>query len=244
MFGQTGTGKSSLVNLLAGKEIAKVSSQAAGCTSTIQEYRIPSDVGDIYKIWDTPGLNEGEAGNVPDQEAFKQLYSLVNRWGSDIPLIVYCIRGSRLTDMARVNYDLFYGIICEGKVPIVLVVTGLELGNEMDQWWGHNVKLIERMGMAFEGYACVTTTKGSGGIYEDKFRVSQDRVWALLKEHGNGVPWTPGRKWLAEVPRKMDAYMKEYSLRTGQERKLIPMVERRARRQQTLPTYDPPKSVR
>jgi hypothetical protein len=71
----------------------------------------------------------------------------------------------------------------------------------------------------------------------------QDRVWALLKEHGNGVSWTPGQKWLGEVPPKMDAYMKEYSQRTGQERKLIPMVERRARRQQTLLELDPPEPV-
>jgi hypothetical protein len=199
-------------------------------------------VGDIYTIWDTPGLNEGRDGNVPDQEAFKQLFSLVNR--SVIHLIVYCIRGSRLTDKVRVNYDLFYGIICERKVPIVLVVTGLELGNEMDQWWNHNMKVIERMGMSFEGYACVTTTKG-GGIYEEKFRVSQDRVWALLKGHCSPLPWTPRQKWLADVPHKMDVYLKEYHLRTGQERKFLPMF-RLAQRQtkQTLSAFKQSNSVR
>jgi hypothetical protein len=221
-----------------------VSSQAAGCTPTIQEFRIRSDAGDTYTIWDTPGLNEGTEGNVPDQEAFKQLFDLVQRSG--IYLIVYCIRGPRLKDIARVNYDLFYGIVCEGKVPIVLVVTGLELGNEMDQWWSHNVKVIEGMGMTFEGHACVTTTKGGGNIYEEKFRVSQERVWALLKECCNRVPWTPRQKWLDEVPHKMDAYLKEYNLRTGQERKLLPMGDRRTQRQikQTLSGFDPSKSVR
>jgi hypothetical protein len=36
--------------MLAGKEIAKVSSQAASCTPTVQEFRIQSDAGDAYTI--------------------------------------------------------------------------------------------------------------------------------------------------------------------------------------------------
>jgi hypothetical protein len=225
--------------MLAGKQITKVSSQAAGCTPTVQDFIIYSDAGDTYTIWDTPGLNEGEEGNVPAQQAFKQLYTLVERSG--INLIVYCIRGSRLTDVARVNYDLFYGIMCECKVPIVLVVTGLELGDEMDQWWNHNVKIIERMGMAFEGYACVTTTKGYGDVYEEKFRVSQERVWSLLKRHCSRYPWTTNKNWLGEVPHRMDAYMQEYKLRTGQERKLLPIViDHGAQKRQALPGADPP----
>jgi len=214
-----------------------VSSQAAGCTLAIQAYNIQS-AGGVYTIWDTPGLNEGEEGNVPTQEAFKQLNNLIARSGTN--LIVYCLRGSRLTGIARVNYDLFYGIMCEGKVPIVLVVTGLELENEMDQWWNRNTKVIEGMGMAFAGYACVTTIRNGANIYEGKFRVSHDRVWALLKEHCLPVPWTPGQKWHAEVPHKMEAYMKQYSLRTGKEKKFLPIVERK----QTLSASDPSKPVR
>lgn len=226
-----------MINLIAGKEIAKVSSQAAGCTPTIQAYKIQS-AGDTYTIWDTPGLNEGEEGNVPTQEVFKQLNNLITR--SRINLIVYCLRGSRLTGITQVNYDLFHGIMCEGMVPIVLVVTGLELENDMDQWWNRNAKVIEDMGMTFEGYACVTTIRNGANIYGEKFRVSQDMVWALLKEHTLSVPWTPRQKWHAEVPQKMDAYMKQYRLRTGKEKKLLPIVERK----QTLSASDPSKSVR
>ena len=222
--------------MLARKEITKVSSQAAGCTPSIQKYSIQSDAGDTYTIWDTPGLNEGEEGNVPAQKAFKHLYNLVQQ--CDLNLIMYCIRGSRLTDIARVNYDLFYGIICEGKVPIVLVITGLELGNDMDQWWNSNRKVIERMGMTFEGHTCVTTTKGRGDIYKEKFRVSEGKVWASLKDHCNPIPWTPRQEWLAEVPNRMDTYMKEYNSRTGKERRVLPMLDHRAQK-----ASDPSKSV-
>jgi len=47
-----------------------------------------------------------------------------------VNLIIYCIRGSRLTDIVRVNYDLVSGI----KVPIILIVTGLEQEENMDDW--------------------------------------------------------------------------------------------------------------
>ena len=226
VFGQTGVGKSSLINMMARQTIAKVSSQAAGCTPSIQKYSIQSDAGDTYTFWDTPGLNEGEDGNVPAQEAFKHLSRLVGQ--AAINLIIYCVRGSRFTDIARVNYDLFYGIICEGKVPIVLVVTGLELENDMDLWWDYNKKVVQRMGMAFEGHACVTTTKGRDDIFKEKFLVSEGRVWALVKEHCNPISWTPRKEWLAKVPKKMEAYMKEYNSRTGKERKALPMLDHRA----------------
>jgi len=237
VFGQTGVGKSSLINMMVRQEIAKVSSQAAGCTPSIQDYRIKSDAGDTYTFWDTPGLNEAEGGNVPAQEAFKHLYRLVGQCA--INIIIYCVRGSRFTDIARVNYDLFYRIICEGNVPIVLVVTGLELENDMDLWWSRNKKTVERMGMTFEGYACVTTTKGPDAIFKEKFRVSGGRVWALLKEHCNPIPWTPGQDWLAELSKRMDAYTKDNS-RNDKERKVLPILGHRA---QTLSASYPSKST-
>jgi len=208
--------------MLARQELAKVSNQAAGCTLTSGGYKI-SRFQDIYTFWDTPGLNEGEHGNVPTQEAFANLHKLVQE--RSINLIIYCVRGSRLTEIVRVNYDLFWGIMCEGKVPIVLLVTGLELQSNMNDWWKKNEQLVEQMGLGFDGHACVTTISG---VHEEKYRESEDMVWELVKKHCKPDAWVPSPQLLAEVPRKMDTYMKRYNARSGKERKGLPVFHQHA----------------
>ena len=60
IFGETGVGKSSLVNMLVseGAPRANVSSQALGCTFASLPYLIKLSEQE-YRIWDTAGLNEG-----------------------------------------------------------------------------------------------------------------------------------------------------------------------------------------
>jgi len=130
-----------------------------------------------------------------------------------VNLIIYCVRGSRFTDIVRVNYDLFYGIVCEKKVPIVLVVTGLELEGNMDDWWNRYEKTIKRMGMAraFDEYACVTTTTGKDDIYQEEYELSASKVWKLVKKCCRPVPWTVEPRRLVKARGKMDRYMKNYN---------------------------------
>lgn len=209
--------------MLARSEVAKVSNEATGCTSVIQSYNISPSVIDAnnhsspyrYTFWDTPGLQ----GNVSTQNALSSLYQLAP--GQGVNLIMYCVAGSRSTDMIRVNYDLFWGIIYQGRVPIVLVVTGLELESDMDQWWKKNEEAVLRLGMIFEGHACVTTIRKSN-LYEEKFRMSEEKVWKLVQEHCNPVPWNPSQDWLSKIPCRVDKYMKILSARSGTERKLLP----------------------
>lgn len=231
--------------MLARNEVAKVSNEAAGCTTFSQSYEVSHSLVDskshisshTYTFYDTPGLNEGEQGNVPNQKALNNLYKLVQ--GFSLNLIIYCIAGSRLTDMVRVNYDLFWGVICEGRVPIVLVVTGLELESDMDHWWKRNEDAVVRMGMLFEGHACVTTTS-QGGMYEKEFQVSRDKVWRLVQEHCSPVSWICSPERLAKIPDRVDKYMKNYNARSGTERKVLPAHARtRLAKVQTLRSSAP-----
>ena len=226
-----------MINLLARKYVAKVSSGVFGCTTPSHHYDIsPTGNADHtpYRFWDTAGLNEGEQGTVPARDALDLLYNLVKGL-RNISLVIYCVRGARFTDIARVNYDLSWGIMCEGRVPIVLVVTGLEQESDMDQWWTNYGKDVKGMGMTFEGHACVTTTKGRNNLYEQEYLQSADKVWTLVQKHCLPDPLTLTAEWISEVPKRMEAYMREYIARSGKERKFLPKP-RRPRPQLPMPS--------
>lgn len=159
-FGGTGEGKSSCINLLAGRNIADTSSNAAGCTFNNTVHSLTLN-GQAYQLWDTAGLNESEGGRVPHQQAIVQLYRLLKQLRGGISLLVFIMRAPRLKDSAQPNWVLFHEIICQGKVPIIAVTTGLELeeGN-MDDWWTRNQHHFYNKGMRPSGHACVTAVRG------------------------------------------------------------------------------------
>jgi len=212
VFGQAGSGKSSIINMLAGSSVANVSPGAAGCTSSSQPYRISHGDDNCYTLWDTPGLNEAEDGTVSPQDAVHSLLDLVKDHG--VNLLIYCIRG-RLVDIIRVNYDLFWKIICMEKVPIVLVVTGLEGKPDMNEWWEENEKTVKKMKLKFAGHACVTSWKGKGGMYENAYKESAEKVWELVRKHSTPQPWHMMPGWSAQAKEKVVAYEMNYKARLG-----------------------------
>ena len=205
--------------MLAGKEVANVSSLVWGCTTSAQSYDVTID-DKTFALWDTSGLNEGEKGSVPAEKAIEDLFNLVKR--ISVNLIIYCVRGSRFTDIVRINFDLFCGIMCEGRVPVVFVVTGLEQEEVMEEWWTKYQKDVKRLGLSFEGHACVTTIKGRNNIYEREYQESTDKVWRLVKAHSNSPPWTLAPGWRVQVPDTIARYMAAYNASTGKERDVLP----------------------
>lgn len=76
IFGETGVGKSSVINLIANQDLAHISNDAVGCT--FRSERHPIMLGDIScAIWDTVGLDEGSEGTVPAKEAENNLRDLI-----------------------------------------------------------------------------------------------------------------------------------------------------------------------
>jgi predicted GTPase len=164
----------------------------------------------IYTFWDTPGLNESEEGSVSSQAAIQDLLNLVKT--NDVNLLIYCIRG-RLVNIIRVNYDLFWGIICKEKVPIFLVVTGLEGKTDMDDWWRENQKMIKKMNLSFAGHACITSWKGREGIYEKEYGESAEKVWKLVRLHCRNALHMPP-EWPNRARKEVIEYMVSYKLRS------------------------------
>ncbi|KAI9571678.1 P-loop containing nucleoside triphosphate hydrolase protein, partial [Boletus coccyginus] len=185
VFGESGVGKSSLVNLVAGRSIAATSSGAKGCTFHHKKYELQVD-DTPYAIWDTAGLDEGTYGTVPAEIAEEHLKQLLRDLvtANGIHLLVYCVRASRLRKTLLSNYNLFYSAICRKKVPIVAVVTGLEnYEEEMADWWTANETEFAMLKMHFDGHACVTTLnadKVNSPILKQRCRASRQAVLSLL----------------------------------------------------------------
>lgn len=185
VFGETGAGKSSIINLIAGSELAAVSSTSAGCTVCSQSYLVSLGEGHQFRIWDTAGLGEGD-----NKQSIRKLVELVGALTDGISLIIYCIRGTiPFRDALKTNFDLSWATICEKRVPIVAVVTGLEHRRPMESWWKENLENLENNGMSFVGHACITATKGKpmkereGNIYDREFEASQAITRKIVLDH-------------------------------------------------------------
>ncbi|KAG1729729.1 hypothetical protein EDB19DRAFT_1913290 [Suillus lakei] len=141
IFGETGSGKSSVFNAIAQRQLAKISNNAFGCTDVYQRHEV--EISDQkFVLFDTVGLDEGTAGTIPAAEAEENL--------------------KRLTGWAHepwIGWHQPFGIAtsCGKNIPIVVVVTGLEKESVMKSWWDTHMMEFTSHGMRFDDHACVTT---------------------------------------------------------------------------------------
>ncbi|KAF8441410.1 P-loop containing nucleoside triphosphate hydrolase protein [Boletus edulis BED1] len=182
LFGETGVGKSSVINLIARKEVAQVSSDVNGCTMQSTRYDISFDDMN-FTIFDTIGLEEPQMGVNGYLKAIEKAYELVARLGAagGIHLLLFCMRGGRITATTQSNYRLFCECLCSTKVPIALVFTGLEREVEMEDWWLRNKNHIEHYGIKSNGHACITAVQDDTPGEDLKYTESQRKIRELLK---------------------------------------------------------------
>ncbi|KAG2370288.1 P-loop containing nucleoside triphosphate hydrolase protein [Suillus spraguei] len=169
IFGETGSGKSSVINVIAQQNVAETSNDSVGRTSESRPYSVDIS-GQRFALFDTAGLNEGPAGTVPHKQAKRQLRNLLDKLhkspSDDIDLLMYCVRKSTSPRAILDTYKTFYSRTYQKKkVPIVVVVTGLEFESPMESWWDAHKKIFDDMHLA--GHACVTTIQEYEGIPEE-----------------------------------------------------------------------------
>lgn len=203
LFGESGSGKSSIVNMLSNSTVAKTSSSATGCTFDSKSYLIHLR-GKKFNIYDTAGLDEGKEGTVPTTDAIVQLFNLLKSLESGLNLLVFCMRGPRIRDASHKNWSLFHEIICQRKVPIVMAVTGLEDEEDMDEWWISNKWAFQRFEIFPQEVACITATKGkklkNGWRYQEEFEESKLKMENILRRHCLDNPWKVAPvEWFATV---------------------------------------------
>jgi hypothetical protein len=197
-FGESGHGKSSVINMILGDDRAPMSSSATGCTFNSTPY--PYDLsGHNFVLWDTAGLNKDDQGPVTLTKALSSLYALLKSLEGGVSLLVFCMRAPRITDTAHKNWQLFHEIICQKEVPIAMAVTHLENEEPMDAWWPENENRFRGYGMNpcgehGSGVACITASKGklrTGGRHDlqDEYDESQEKIRRLIIANSLETPW-------------------------------------------------------
>ncbi|OAX36094.1 hypothetical protein K503DRAFT_772859 [Rhizopogon vinicolor AM-OR11-026] len=211
LFGQSGAGKSSVINLMAGEEIAETSLGADRCTMHWEEHSI-SFGGHAYKVFDTIGLEEPQLGMDQYLEAIVNARSLVTKLDNEggIDLLLFCVRAGRITTTVQNNYRLFNEFLCENKVPIVLVLNGLERQQNMEDWWGTNEGAFHKYKISVVDHACITSANNLEGRSQKLYEESRQLVRDLVRKHTHDrseVGWKGGEGWFMRFMRKLKEFL-------------------------------------
>ncbi|KAG1719350.1 kinase-like domain-containing protein [Suillus lakei] len=134
LFGETGVDKSSIINLIVGKNIADAAPNAPHSTLSMGFFRR------FIAKWQL-------------RASYRRLHR-----GGVAPLLLYCMRGPSAPTASR-DYQDFTDIVGSTcRVSTALVVNGLEQSlTNMDDWWTDYEGDLERLGMQFFDHACVTS---------------------------------------------------------------------------------------
>ncbi|KAG2050860.1 hypothetical protein BDR06DRAFT_621508 [Suillus hirtellus] len=162
LFGETGVGKSAIINLIIGRDVAQTSPDAATCTLQHTSYQV-SLADRQFKLWEVSSIASMGFFRTPFTKwRLKKSYKKLYRDGG-VYLLLYCMRGSRAQRALIKDYKSFIDIVgstatVAGGVPVAAVVTSLEdYPNDMNVWWTRNKDNLERLGMRFSAHACITS---------------------------------------------------------------------------------------
>lgn len=198
LFGEAGSGKSSIVNMLDESQKAFTSSSAVGATSKFTCHQMTLE-GRQVNLYDTIGLNEGFAGTVSIDNSIAQIWEFLNSLKYGVSLLVYVMKG-RITDLGPKNYKMIYDIFCDRRVPIIMLKTYMENEDDVNEWWTRNKPHFDNYGMDFEGHACITAIRGKNGRYKAEYERSKLEVANLIVSHCSKAPWTMDQEpWFQRV---------------------------------------------
>ncbi|KAF9525143.1 P-loop containing nucleoside triphosphate hydrolase protein [Crepidotus variabilis] len=222
-FGNTGSGKSCLINMIAGSNAAATSSGAKGCTFRTNPYHTTIR-GREFTFHDTCGFNEGAQSRTFEDKAIIELYRLLKHLIDGVSLLVYVMKApARIEGNTTTNWKLFNDVLCKRDVPITIVITGLELEDDMNEWWTKNKQHFKDAWMNPFNHACVTTVKGKEkrGFYQfqEEYDQSKRTVEDMIFQSLRPTPWKmdtidwldhmiyqttmESRKWGAPIERQL-----------------------------------------
>ncbi|CAF3801303.1 unnamed protein product [Rotaria socialis] len=183
IFGESGVGKSALINQIFDKNVVEASNSAVGCTiisakvsETLKEYPHLK-----FNVYDTAGLSESGG------DAFVQIVKLAYSIPNGINLLICCAEKGRLAgERFKANYRIFIEELCEKRMPCLLVVTKCDNDHPLNKWWNDNEDIIRnQLRFEFIDCVCVSTLKTTRRIpndtLEDYIESRSNLVQAILK---------------------------------------------------------------
>ncbi|KAG2070669.1 hypothetical protein BDR04DRAFT_1076475 [Suillus decipiens] len=233
IFGEMGVGKSSLVNLIAGDQLAEASSGAQSCTLQSTPHSITlSDFQLNVNLFDTVGLDSPTMNNAGYLDALVKAHELIvslkNRGG--VHGLLFCIKAGRVSNTMQQNYRLFFEFLCQAQVPLALVVTNLENEENMDEWWTKNKAHIENSGIVPVTHVCITTIKGYKNAYEARYLESRMKVIKMLRELGNrDVCSVEVSSWFARMCKKLREFLVPAKGLRNSRQKMLQMLTKRCK---------------
>jgi GTP-binding protein EngB required for normal cell division len=216
VFGESGVGKSSVINMLLGATEISCGPRGHTFEPTSFLLNFPRDFlpNTPVTLWDTVGFNVDNTGIVPETEAIVALYKLLHELSNagGVSLLVFVIRGPHIKESTQHNWTLFNDVICNKGIPSIVVVTGMEgmasKPNGMDDWREENKETFTKYGISPTRYACVTTSKGrktNKGIFADEglYLESQQRLLSIIHSAHAVLPLqVPPIQWFKTVLEK------------------------------------------
>jgi len=180
VVGQTGCGKSSVVNMIAEHNVAPTSNDLAHCTKHWTEYPI-SVGGHQFQVFDTIGFLEPEVDGMVYAEAIANTYDAINilKERGGIDMLLYCIRDSQMDEVQKMqgHYRLLHEVLCDEEVPIALVVT--HRGSPMINAERYK-SVFDTRKIACVDYICINIANTSGPESRPADTASQEAIRQLL----------------------------------------------------------------
>lgn len=147
--GKTGVGKSTLVNALVGRKVAKEGSKLRPETMGVTEYQLMTDQGVEIIVWDSPGLQDGTDNEPAYLAEMKEKCS-------NVDIVICCIKLETKAKLGEEQAD-FEAIrkLTETFGP---------------DWWKYSV-FVMTFGNQLES---MLKTKHQGAVIEEKFNARID----------------------------------------------------------------------
>ncbi|KZP20478.1 P-loop containing nucleoside triphosphate hydrolase protein [Athelia psychrophila] len=218
--GQAGVGKSSLINMLAGRAVAETSNDVAGCTSKSYPYPITMPGDRKITLWDTVGLDGWTTERVTALTATENIRKLTTQLleSTGLSLILYMVRGKPVGSVIT-DYLLFKAF-CDDKVPFVLVVTGLDQDSDRVIWWEQNKSHFNQAGPLSDGHICIVSSKDLHN--EEAYAESAREVFNLIEATCLRDPWIADRKsWFIQTVSSVAGVLLASTLKASQRSEIL-----------------------
>lgn len=184
VFGATGTGKTSLCNLLTGRS-RPTDSGALGVTSKPHHYSPFEFDARTIEVIDTVGLHESSFGTVPAEQAVMHLIDILSSAKDGFNLLIHVAKAGRITKEHEEDYDFFVNKMTQRRIPVLLAVAGCENESPMSSWVSRNKVSFRR----FLYKDIVPGCYASGGVLESHFMPlrlqSREALLSAISAHAN-----------------------------------------------------------